>query len=433
MCRFFSTKTYAVFLLWAGAGFALAGAAHADNTEKVIGNFRNPGGYSASPLISDAAGNLFGAAEGSAVSPPCPPSCGEVFELIRGAEGRFKYRVLYVFQGDGDGANPEGHLTFDAAGNLYGTTRGGGTGSCSGALCGTVFELSPTVSGYWKETVLYSFSNASGYLPTSGVIFDSAGNLFGTALAGGSPPDPLLVGVVFQLTPSGTGWTESIIHTFTDAPDGAYPWGLKPDGDGNFWGVTDYGGNATACSFGCGTVYEITPTTFGGWNYSLIYNFQGGLDGIAPVGDLIFDVAGNIYGTTSQGGRSPCATYTCGTVFELTKSSAGSWTEQVLYHFQGAPDASYPLSGLVLNETGNLYGTTYYGGVGACGGCGTVFELSPSSGGGWTETILHSFDPTAFDGAHPFAALIFGPEGRLYGTTLQGGLKGVGVIFGIKP
>ncbi len=235
-----------------------------------------------------------------------------VLILANGAMAAPRLKVLHTFTGSPDGLDPneEGPLTFDSAGNLYGTTAAGGTGTGCNIGCGTVFELTPTKGG-WTENVLYSFSNEnnSGYAPVSGVILDSSGNLYGTALFGGDGG----CGILYQLTPaSGGGWTENNLHTFVGgANDGCAPSGLSWDAAGNLYGVTTSGGP------GPGTVFEITPNSGGGWNYSVIYFFgsvRGG-DGSGPYGALVFDRAGDLYGTTYAGG-----TYYSGTVFKLTPS-----------------------------------------------------------------------------------------------------------------
>jgi uncharacterized repeat protein (TIGR03803 family) len=339
--------------------------------------------------------------------------------------------VLHDFGGM-DGVFPNG-LIFDAAGVLYGTTEGGGgwgrpcnpTGGC-----GTVFELSPEAGGGWTEQVLYSFCAQTdctdGDEPYAGLIFDAAGNLYGTTFYGGTYG----YGTVFELTPeAGGGWTEKVVYSFNpnNGTDGAYPYaGLIFDNNGNLYGTTSYGG-----TYDYGMVFELTPAQGGGWTEQVLYSFNfNGTDGYGPLACLIFDKAGNLFGTTVFGG-----TYDSGTVFELTPAEGGGWTEKVPHSFNGRNDGANPYAGLILDENGNLYGTTA-GGQGrtheaGANNAGTVFELMPTKGGGWAEKVLHSFSSNGRDGASPGAGLIFDAAGNLYGTTSLGGPYGFGTVFEI--
>jgi uncharacterized repeat protein (TIGR03803 family) len=403
-------------------------AAHATNTNKdrLIHTFSPaPNGFPESGLTVDAAGNLYGATYGTF---GCSNSCGEVFELSPAANGQFQYRVLHTFtRGTGDGIFPQGALVLDAQGNLYGTTIYGGTGGTNCIYgCGTVFELSPTPTGPWTETILYSFKNGfDGFAPNTGVIFDTDGNLYGVTEGGGAGfPDPVGVGTVFELTPvAGGGWSESILHAFVyNSGDGYYPWGIAMDVSGNIWGVTAGGGNCPSGS--CGTVYELVRAS--NWRETIVYDFQGGTGGDEPVSTLVFDSTGNVYGTASIGGVSGG-----GIVFEMTQSSGGVWTEQILHSFTGTPDGYDPFSGLTFDQARNLYGTTTRGGA-PCN-CGTVFKMSPAAGGSWTESIVYNFEPTAKDGRLPIGNVIFGPASLLYGVTVDGGPKGAGTVYQVKP
>ncbi len=403
-------------------------AAYATNTNKdrLIHSFSPaPSGFPESGLTVDAAGNLYGTTYGTF---GCANSCGEVFELSPGANGQFQYRVLHTFtRGTGDGIFPQGALVLDAQGNLYGTTVYGGSGGTNCLYgCGTVYELSPTATGPWNETILYSFKNGfDGFAPNSGVIFDTAGNLYGVTEGGGAGTlDPVGVGTVFELTPVAGGWAESILHAFVyNSGDGNYPWGLALDASGNLWGVTPLGGSCP--SGGCGTVYELIRAE--NWKENIVYDFQYGSDGYQPVSTLVFDSAGNIFGTAWLGGGSPDG----GLVFELTPTSGGTWTEQILHTFTGAPDGYRPFSGLTFDQDGNLYGTTEGGGA-PCN-CGTVFKMSPGVGGSWTESIVYNFEPTAKDGRLPIGNVIFGPASLLYGVTVNGGPKGAGTVYQVRP
>ena len=334
-------------------------------------------------------------------------------------------KVLYNFRNGTDGAIPIfAGVIFDAAGNLYGTTS---TGGAYGS--GTVFELTPTAGGTWSEKVLYSFKNdgTDGINPKAGLIFDAAGNLYGTTSHG----SPSHQGTVFELTPAAGGtWTEKVLHSFiNDGMDGGIPEAgpLIFDAAGNLYGTTFTGG-----AYGSGTVFELTPAAGGTWTEKVLYSFNpfNGADGAAPYDGLIFDAAGNLYGTTEVGGTGGCGGYSCGTVSELTPAAGGTWTEKVLYRFQGGADGAVPVGGLIFDATGNLYGTACQGGAGGCGGygCGSVFELTPAAGGTWTENVLHSFSDTP-DGAGPEGGLVLDSAGNLYGTTDGGGPSGFGTVF----
>jgi uncharacterized repeat protein (TIGR03803 family) len=347
--------------------------------------------------------------------------------LPTGAETASKYKVLHQFTGK-DGAIPDAGLIFDAAGNLYGTTSFGGVSTnCSGG-CGTVFKLAPNSDGTWTESVLYSFrSGADGEFPVAGLIFDTAGNLYGTTQSGAGGG----FGVVFRLTSKSDGsWTESVLHSFTNGTDGAFPSArLIFDTAGNLYGTTLTGGGSSKCvNGGCGIVFELTPKSDGSWMENILHSFTGD-DGAYPDTDLVFDATGNLYGTTSAGGVSTKCTGGCGTVFKLKPNSDGSWTESVLHSFAGGADASDPLAGLIFDATGNLYGTTSAGGVSTkcTGGCGTVFKLKPNSDGSWTESVLHSF--ANHPAAIPYAGLIFDAMATLYGTTVSGGRRNYGTVF----
>ena len=321
-------------------------------------------------------------------------------------------KVLHSFANNPtDGSNPFSGLIFDGAGNLYGTTSSGG----STGVGGTVFELSPGAGGTWTEQVLHSFgSGTDGKRPLAGVIFDAAGNLYGTTNLGGTSAS----GTVFELTPAGGGtWTEKVLWSFGTGTDGNGPQaGLIFDAAGNLYGTTFQGGTYTY-----GTVFELSPGAGGTWTEKVLHSFdQNGTDGAFPAAALIFDAAGNLYGTTSGGGTS-----NAGTVFELTPAGGGSWTEKVLHNFGSGTDGSYPQAGLVFDAAGNLYGTTYEGGT---YGLGTAFELTPAGGGTWTEQVLHNFGNST-DGANPQAGLIFDDAGNLYSTTYSGGSYGGGTVF----
>lgn len=326
-----------------------------------------------------------------------------------------KQSTLYGFKGKADGGNPYSGLIADSAGNLYGTTYDGGISCPSLKTCGTVFELSPSSSGSWTETVLYSFTGgADGAAPEAGLVFDTHGNLFGTAYAGGgSTACEVGCGTIFELSPSSSGWTETTLYQFQGGTaDGQYPLGsLTFDASGNLFGTAFLGG-----ANGGGTLYELSPNSTGGWTKTTIYNFTFN-QGIYPQNGVIMDSAGNLYGTLSQGGSSAgdCSNGGCGTVFRLSKTSTG-WRFGLLYMFE-SPGGLQPHAGLVFDAAGNLYGANFYGGKTTCTEtCGTVFELSPATQGQWKFSLLHSFTGGS-DGSHPPSTLIIDSAGNLYGTS----------------
>jgi uncharacterized repeat protein (TIGR03803 family) len=412
----------------------------AAQTEKVLYSFgpNNMGAFSpAAGLIFDAAGNLYGT---TAYGDCSGTKGGTVFELMRMADGSWTKKTLHDFGKGEDGYNPVASLIFDGSGNLYGTTNFGGAYDY-----GTVFELSPTVEGEWTEKVLHSFNNngEDGYYPLANVIFDAAGNLYGTTEAGGAAISNN--GTVYELLPTGSGdWTEKILHSFgfhysgEFPPDGGQPVaGLIFDASGNLYGTTRYGGLAF------GTVFELSPTTDGSWKENLLRVFRADQNGGNPGGSLIFDAAGNLYGTTALWGNcKTCAGGTAlGIAFELTRPSVlnNPWVETVLHSFGNttATDGAKPVSNLIFDAAGNLYGTTEFGGDGAdCStneGCGAVFRLTPIGGGVWHRTWLYSFGMSTDDGAFPLAGLILDADGNLYGTTEEGGVFNGGTVFEITP
>jgi uncharacterized repeat protein (TIGR03803 family) len=351
--------------------------------------------------------------------------------------------ILGKFNGNaGEGRYPEGAVLFDSNGNLYTTANGGGSASCGGGFaCGVVFELSPTSLGPWHETVIDFLSGAqAGENPAAGLVFDASGNLYGTTSAGGNLNDCSGVGcgVVFQLSPQSDGrWRETILHTFTGGRDGAVPFSsLIFDAAGNLYGTTSQGG-VPGCGGGpgCGTVFELSPDGVGHWHETVLHAFTGGRDGWAPYSSLIFDTAGNLYGNTAGGGSvASCSGAGCGVIFELSPTSSGSWTETVLHAFNGVSDGSDPIGNLVFDSAGNLYGVTFFASTGCDGqGCGTIFELSPTSGGQWKGKGLHIFSG-GVDGAYPAAGLVLDALGNIYGTASRGGGPcGCGVVFKFSP
>ena len=329
--------------------------------------------------------------------------------------------MLYNFTGSTDGGQPYGGLVFDAAGSLYGTTNFGGSANCNMG-CGTIFRLTPG-SGGWTETVLYTFTGGSdGREPYARLLFDARGNLYGTTLLGGNIGSVCSegCGTVFKLAPGSSGWTESVLYAFQGAADGASPYdGLAFDASGNLYGTAGAGGAS-----GCGVIFKLTPGS-SRWTERVLHAFKGGNDGKYSYGDLILDATGNLYGTAYQGGVG------YGVVFELMLNTTGRWTEKVLHSFSNAPAGS-PVAGLVMDAAGNLYGTTMLGATEtSCGGgCGSLFKLSPISGGGWTYKMVHVFGQGT-DGYHPTGDLILDSAGNIYGTTQAGGAQESGMVFEI--
>jgi uncharacterized repeat protein (TIGR03803 family) len=206
--------------------------------------------------------------------------------------------------------------------------------------------------------------------------------------------------------------------------DGAYPFGgVIFDKKGNLFGTASSGGTACSYVYGCGTVFELTPNTDGSWTRRVLHEFAGGGDGMNPVDSLVFDSAGNLYGTT-QGGASGSST-----IFELKPCSGGTWKEKVLHVFTGGQDGGTVWAGLILDAAGNLYGASQIGGI---YGWGVVYKLTRQPNGVWNESLLYSFTG-GHDGALPLATLAFDSTGSLYGTTIGGGSLGVGVVFQLTP
>jgi len=369
-----------------------AGPAHAQ-TESVLHSFAlndTDGYYPYAGLAIDTTGNLYGTTyEGGAYNE------GTVFKVTPSGT----VTALHSF-GGADGANPYlSRVVRDKAGNLYGTTTAGGANGF-----GTVFKLSPTGT----ETVLHSFAadGKDGYRPYASLAIDTTGNLYGTTISGGASS----YGTVFKVTPSGT---ETVLYSFKGGTDGCNPYnsGVVLGTKGVLYGATaGCGANAV------GTVFKLTRTGI----ETVLHSFaNSGTDGFNPYAGLVLDkTTGNFYGTTYYGGTSDA-----GTVFMVTPTG----TETVVHSFAtDGKDGYHPYAGVVLDKTGNLYGTTSAGGV---SGLGTAFKITPSG----TETVLHSFANDGTDGFYPYASLVLGKKGVLYGTTYVGGGSGYGTVFKIAP
>jgi len=374
-----------------------------------------------------------------------------------------------------------GTLALDGRGDLYGTTTSGGAYGY-----GTVFELSPQADGEWAETTLYNFSGGpgDGFDPSGGLVVDAAGNLYGVTTWGGLYDG----GTIFELTPGNNGWTETILYNFCPqpgCPEGRPLSALTLGPDGVLYGV--------ASALGSGAAFELTPGG-GGWTLTVLYTFCGlpqCADGEDPVGNLVLDADGNLYGTAADGGLG-CPDGGCGAVFVLHPLPGGGWEESVLYAFTGPPDGTgppadgglimrgrvlygttraggtglgcergcgtvfqlwagptvppketvlhsfgnpvqgdFPNGGVVFDRRGDLFGETGAGGTGCGGGCGVVYGMKPGKNGQWEYTVLYSFAPQ--DGVLPIYSLTVDEKGNLYGTTLGGGPNEGGVVYEISP
>jgi len=325
--------------------------------------------------------------------------------------------ILHTFTGGQDGGKPQAGLTMDQAGNFYGTTPQGGAGY------GTVFKLSHTGAG-WVLSTLYTFQGggSDGAGPIARVLFGPDGALYGTTNAGGDSN----FGIVFSLRPPITAcrsvqcpWTETVLHRFTGFGDGTNPgYGdLAFDAAGNIYGTTYFGGQG-----GIGVVFKLTRSGES-WTESVLYSFSdSGNEGSLPYGGVVLDSAGNIYGTTLGGINNQ------GVVFQLSHPGS-SWMETVVHSFGGPPnDGEAPYGTLIMDQQGNLYGTTYKGGT---TGAGTVYELQPS-GNSWTYSILADL-PAFSNSGGPTGALTMDGAGNLYDTTYGDGFVGAGNVFELTP
>ncbi len=374
----------------------------------------NPGGCGPNGgLALDPFGNLYGTTPGGG------NDNATIFRLAP-SSGRWTYTLLHTFT-LAEGSAIVASLTVDHSGNLYGTSINGGAHDV-----GSVFELSPDAltPGGWTLQVLHSFlnSHADGQGPWDKVILDRAGNVYGTTRDGGSEAAG---GVVFELTRGSPGdWSEDILYDFPFYKRGCCPYAeLIFDAAGNLYGTTPGGGTGN----GDGVVFKLTHTA-SEWKETLLHSFQG-TDGSQPMGGLVFDAEGNLYGTTAEGGKNGS-----GTVFKLAPAQGGRWKRTILYDFPLFKNGGGPASTLVFDKAGNLYGTAV-GGIGPCpSGCGVVFEMSPDSNGKWTYTVLHRFTDATNDGAEVFSGVVFDKtEKHLYGTTAFGGAYNQGVVYEITP
>ncbi len=379
-------------------------------------------------LTMDRAGNLYGAAAfGGLETEACSyfGSCGTVYKLSRKGSG-WVFNTLYLFTGGTDGNSPDTPIAFGLDGLIYGTTFYGGIpGPCDEHGCGIIYSLRPAATACksalcpWSETVLYRFTGEDdGGSPAFGAFaLDQAGNLYGTALGGAYRS-----GIVYELIRDNGQWTLNVLYSFTGQSDGSSPWsGVTADAAGNFYGTTLSGG-----LYQDGTAWELSPTGQG-WTLTPIHQFLLNSDGYRSEGNLLLDSSGNLWGANEYGGPGGG-----GTVFELTPSS-GSWNFSVVHSFTQIYGSQAPL---VMDPAGNLYGTSVNGGT---YGYGTAFKMSPSDGG-WSYTVLHNFTGGS-DGANPYGQIVLDGNGNLYGTTFEGGMgpscyvgsNGCGVVWEITP
>jgi hypothetical protein len=393
-----------------------------------------------------------------------------------GSASAGQYKVLHDFTGGQGGENgpSPGTLLIDGQGNLYGSTPGGGRNGCGGYGCGTIFKLVPRSQGSWEEIVLYAFPNGKDGFPNSSLAFDAKGNLYGTARWDGG----ISRGTVFKLTQGTQGWNIKVLYqpgddvgpvldkagnvygsfglgsgsgAISELINGSHGWKLKTlysfcsqtgcadgedplaplswDANGNLYGTTYFGGNGPPnChgSAGCGVAFQLTHNSDGSWTYHVLHRFANlKTDGQYPYGGLTVDGKGNVFGTTTHGGN-----YDNGTVFELTPTSGGGWKQTVLYDFQSIYLGGAPWANLLFDKAGNLYGSAGGGDLSCPGTCGVIFKLTPQAGGKRKYSLVHKFNGTDGDGPN---GLTMDGTGNFYGTTMSGGQYNYGVAFELTP
>ena len=382
-------------------------------TFSVIHNFtgQQDGGVPTTGLGIDAAGNLYGNTSQGGTN--CAPyGCGVVFKMAnRGGNWLLTQLCSYCMEG----TEPSSRPAIAPNGVLYFTTLYGGQ-HADGALYQVRPPAQPprSILSPWSYAVIFNFNRGGpGADPQGDLTFDQAGNIYGTTQVGGDNFN----GVVYELMPFNGGWSETVLY----APSGGLGalqmnGGVAFDRAGNLYGEIVEGGQN-----GAGAVFELSPSP-SGWTAQTIYSFQGGTDGSSPVGGLLVDAAGNVYGATNTGGSGGG-----GTVFELTPSGGG-WTFNLLYSLSGRTDSG-PTDKLAMDPAGNLYGVTYSGGAHTFG---SVFKLTPS-GGSWIYTTLHDFTGTGFDGAFPRCGPTLDASGNVYGTTSKAGSSNEGIVWQITP
>jgi len=399
--------TMVSIFLAAGSMFSAA------QTLKTIYSFDNRdqnGSFPPAGVTLDHSGTLFGTTGDGG-----PRSCGTAYALRPNGTN---WTLTYIKDFGGlNSCFPGSPLVEDSAGNLYGSTNGWGL------MNGALFELSPVAGGGWRQTDLATFPNGCdcGEYTMPAPIFDQSGNVYSVSRYNGLYGH----GMVYEVTPNGDGtWNELELYDFAGGADGFGPNSLIFDRAGNLFGTTTSGGTSG------GTAFELMPMAGGGWQKSTIYSF-GTVD--ADPEGLIVDKSGNLYGAAEVGG-----VLNHGTVFELSPDGSGGWAHKILYSFRGTAsgDGAVPQSPLLFDRGQDLWGVTYSGGIstGSCSpdGCGTVFRLSPNSGGTWSE-VHYDFQTDSTGPAYPHPGLVFDQKGNLYGTTLGGGTYGAGTVFELTP
>lgn len=390
-------------------------------TFKVIHNFgvTSDGAAPFATVAGDSSGNLYGVTFKGPFQHGCFfDGCGTVFKLSPNADGTWAETILYEFTGGTDGFEPASPVAVDSTGNIYGTTQ------ALGQEPGTIFKIVRNSDGSYRQQTLYTFDDTNGGLSPFAITLDRWGRLFGTTDFGGV----FNRGVVFRLDRiSIMTWSEKVLRNFND------PWGagqLLPDDEGNIYGTTNQGGAS-----GKGTVIKLTPGTDPRrWTLKVLYSFTGSPDGALPSSSgLTADAQGNFYGTTEQGGSAGC-----GTVYELTPTSDGGWHETILYSFQNGQDGCYPPSGVTFDSAGNLYGVMTSGGP---AGIGLVYKLTHLPSGQWSKSVLHTF--SGADGKYPYSTgnVFVDANNNVYGTATLGGTgmhcsqpgQGCGVVWEITP
>jgi uncharacterized repeat protein (TIGR03803 family) len=382
--------------------------ATATTTDVIFSFEEQEGEYADTDLETDVAGNIYGTTVLGGEF-----GSGTVFQLSPTPNG-WEPAVLYSFTGGADGGEPYKGVTIDQRGNLYGTAVTGGSGSCEGG-CGVVYKLTKS-EGTWHQTVIHAFTGGDdGSGPGARVTVDRSGNVYGMTPTGGTNG----VGTIYKIHPHRASWDFQVIHTFTGGADGATgSAGRMLLSRGRLYGAATVGG-----LYGSGVVFELTPTAVGEWDFRVLYSFHGQPDGSFPYGALLRALSGKIYGTTYYGGENGV-----GSVYELSPRVVGEWDGRVIYSFKTENDGNSPISNLVHDAAGNLYGTTSEGGLGS----GTIFKLSPIGGGQWTESVVHPFEGPP-DGAFSYNGLVPDRFGSFYGATVHGGTNDDGCVYKFTP
>jgi uncharacterized repeat protein (TIGR03803 family) len=382
----------------------LIGSAAAAQPVAIYNFPKNLIGCEPSALLMDPSGDLFGLAG----DPNYDPNCGMIFELEPQSDGSWKFQVLHEL-GKNSTLSQQSAFARDAKGNLFAATVSNLNGGNSQSA---IVELSPMASGKWRYQTIYTFAPGDGSLP-SWLMVDASGNLYGTTFLGGSGQ----AGIVFKLSPGASGqWTETVLYSFSGGSYGGEPDGLVMDANGNLFGTTYFGGS---CSVG--SVFELQPGA-NGWTYSLLHSFCIN-DGNAPEGGLVIDQAGNLYGVDTEGGNTgeECGMVGCGTLFKLSRSSGGNWTESTLVYFTYST-GDFPFT-LTMDSQGDLFGLN--GAGGGQGAFGTMFEVSPSGNG----KVIYQFpvNPTAH---YPCCNLIVTPQRTIFGAiTGTNGTEEWGAVY----